>query len=208
MRKFSLKEDQFLKDNYHRIPAKRMAKMLGRSEGTARQRMKLLGIIVPPEIVEKFRLESRFKKGAAPVNKGKKQTDFMSKEAIERTKNTRFKKGQLPHNSKSDNAISIRADKSGAVYKYIRISKGKWALLHRYNWEKKHGKIPKGLNLVFRDRDTMNCDISNLEALTNAQLMKRNSVHNLPKPLAGIVQLRGVLNRQIRKHLKNISNEK
>ena len=36
----------------------------------------------------------QFPKGHVPRNKGKKQTDFMSAEAIERTKATRFQKGQ------------------------------------------------------------------------------------------------------------------
>ena len=40
------------------------------------------------------------KKGTIPANKGKKQVDFMSPEAIERTKKTRFKKGKTTWNVK------------------------------------------------------------------------------------------------------------
>ena len=36
-----------------------------------------------------------------------------------------------------------------------------------------------------------------LELVTRAELMARNTVQNLPKPLAQLVQLRGALKRQI-----------
>jgi hypothetical protein len=42
--------------------------------------------------------DARFKKGTSPPNKGRKQEDWMSPEAIERTKGTRFQKGQMPSN--------------------------------------------------------------------------------------------------------------
>ena len=39
MRKFTPAEDRFLLENYLTIPAKRMGKILGRTEGTARQEL-------------------------------------------------------------------------------------------------------------------------------------------------------------------------
>lgn len=200
---FTKKEDKFLKDNYLTIPAKTMSKMLGRTEATARQRMALLGIKVPVEVVERFRKESQFKKGSVPPNKGKK----MPPGVYEAVKRTMFKKGNLPQNTKNDLDISIRTDKRGINYKFIRISKAKWIPLHRFNYEKVNGKIPAKMKLIFIDRDTMNCNIENLKLVTPGELMKLNSYHNLPKPLAHIVQLRGALNRQINKH-KKLLNEK
>lgn len=208
MRKFTDVEDQFLKENYLTMPVKRMSKALGRADTVARQRLKLLGLVVPPDVIEKFTGLSRFKKGSVPASKGKKQTEYMSNEAIERTKATRFKKGQLPHNTKTDFEISVRLDNRGVKYKWIRIGFASWIPLHRYNWERVHGRIPYKLKLIFKDGDTMNCEINNLELLTSAQLMKRNSFHNYPKPIANTIQLRGALNRQINKHLKKLRNEK
>lgn len=182
--------------------------MLGRFEGTARQRMKLLGIIVPPEIIEKFKKESYFSKGDVPLNKGRKQIEYMSAAAIKKTKKTRFKKGQLPHNTKQDLQITIRPDKRGVKYQFIRVSLNNWVPLHRYNWEKDHGKIAPKMKLIFKDGDTMNCDIGNLELITNADLMKRNSYHNYGKEIASTIQLRGVITRQINKHIKILQNEK
>jgi hypothetical protein len=71
----------------------------------------------------------RFKKGQLPVNKGKKQIEFMSIEAIKKTVATRFKKGNKPHNTyEKDGIITSRIDNSGRPYLYIRTSVGKWEL--------------------------------------------------------------------------------
>ncbi len=40
-----------------------------------------------------------FQKGHTPMNKGLKQSEYMTPGAIERTKATRFKKGNVPHNA-------------------------------------------------------------------------------------------------------------
>lgn len=208
MRKFTAEEDQFLKDNYMQVPAASMSRMLGRSKSAAPQRMKVLGLIVPEGIIEQFKQDSRLKKGNCPFNKGKRQPEFMSSLAIERTKGTRFSKGQCPHNTKSDFDISVRTDKTGITYKYIRISLGKWVPFHRYTWQQVNGEIPKGRKLVFKDANSLNCELGNLELLTAGELMKRNSLHNYPKPIAQAIQLRGVVNRQIKKHIKRLKDEK
>lgn len=208
MKHFTKKEDAFLLNNYLKIPAKRMSKILGRSESSARQRMMLLGIVVPPEIIQKFKDESRFKPGCTPPNKGRKQSEYMSAKAINISKKTRFKKGRLPHNTKKDGAISIRTDKRGVQYKFIRVAISKWVPLQRWLWEKNNGPIPKGGKIIFIDGDTMNYELQNLQLITTAGLMVKNSYHNWPKPLADMVQLRGALNRQINKRSKLLTHEK
>lgn len=203
--RFTETEDDFIKVNYLTIPAKRIAKMLGRSEGTARQRMKLLGIIVPPEIVQKFREDSYIKKGAISFNKGKKQIEYMSKEAIEASKVTRFKKGSIPHNAKDKNGVvSIRPDKRSVNYKFIRVSLGKWEPLARVNWEKANGPIPKNMKIIHKDGDTLNCNLSNLELLTPGELMKRNSLHNLPEDISKTILLGAALTRKINRKTKKL----
>ncbi len=208
MRFFTPDEDQFLRDNYLTIPAKRMAKMLGRTEGTARQRMKLLGIVVPPEVVQRFKEESYIKKGNVSFNKGKKQTDYCSPEAIAKSAKTRFKKQGLPANTLYDGAIVSRRDKTGRNYKWIRISQAHWKMLHVYNWEQVHGPIPQDMIVVFKDKDCSNCEVSNLEMITRAQNMKRNTLHNYPKEIVTTIQLLGAMKRQINKQTKKIKNEK
>lgn len=205
MRKFTKKEDNFLRDNYKEIPAKQMSRMLNRSENSARQRMALLGLVVPKEITEKFKQQSQYKKGTTPKNKGKKWSDFMSKKGMANSKKTTFKKGNLPHTTLFDGCITVRTDQRGIKYKFIRVAKAKWVPLQRRVWEQKKGKIPKGCKIIFKDKNPMNCNIGNLKMVTCKELMLLNSVHNLPKPLALAVQLRGALNRQINKHKKRIT---
>lgn len=208
MRKFTPEEDQFLRENYLTIPASELSRLLGRAKSVAAQRMKRLGIAVPKEVTSRFSLASRIKPGNVSHNKGKRQVDYMTPEAIARTRATRFNKGHLPHNTLADLEITLRTDKRGVQYKHIRVALGKWEPLHRYNWMQAHGPIPPKMNLVFKDGNTMNCDLDNLELISNADLLRRNYVHNYPEDIARTIQLRGALNRQINKHLKKMKDEK
>lgn len=204
MRKFSPQEDAFLWNNYLTIPAKRMSKMMGRSESGARQRMKLIGIIVPPEVVEKFKQESYIKKGSTAYNKGKKQSEYMTAAAIKRTKKTRFKKGNLPHNTKpKDGIITIRKDaRTKRPYKHIRLSLGKWVMLHVVKWENKHGKVPKGKIIAFKDGNSMNCTLKNLQLITREENMQRNTIHRYPAELKQVIRLNHKLKRKTSEHKK------
>lgn len=200
-RNFTEDEDKFLKDNYLVIPTKRMSLMLGRNESSARQRMKRLGITVPADIIAKFRANSQIKKGATPPNKGKKQSEYMSKEAIEKCKPTQFKKGQKPHNTRAaDGEFSDRKDKTGKVYRHIRVSIGKWVLYHSYLWEKKYGKIPKGHCLWFKDGNSMNITLDNLELITRAENVRRNSVHRYTPEMKQAFRLIKKINKTIKSY--------
>lgn len=169
--KFKPEEDKYLRDNYLTIPAKTMSRILGRSESGARQRMKLLGLKIPPEVTLKFQANSRFKKGDTPPNKGRKISEWMSHEMIERIKKTQFCKGNQPHNTKYDGAERISKD----GYIEIRISKGKYVHKHRLEWEKVNGTIPEGLILVCKSHNKLNSHPDNWELITRVENMNRNS---------------------------------
>jgi hypothetical protein len=169
--KFTPQEDKYLCDNYLTIPAKRMSKILGRSESGARQRMKLLGLQVPQAIILKFKENSRFKKGDTPPNKGVKMIEWMKPEMIERIKITQFKKGNAPHNTKYDGAERICKD----GYIEIRIRKAKWVHKHRFEWEKVNGIISIGLILVCKTDNKLNSHPDNWELISREQNMNRNS---------------------------------
>ena len=112
--------------------------------------------------------QGRFLPGHTPWNKGIKGLDIGGKE-------TRFKKGNEPHNTKYDGCITVRHHKrTNEKYKYIRIAKGKWVLLHRYIWEQHKGKIPQGYVIRFKDGDTLNCAIDNLECISRKENLVRN----------------------------------
>lgn len=87
------KDDNYIRNNYLVLPAMAIAKNLGRPESTIRVRYKTLGLVVPDDIKKSFQSRGRFKKGHTPINKGLKQSEYMSPEGMERSKQTEFKKG-------------------------------------------------------------------------------------------------------------------
>lgn len=194
-RKFTKEEDDFLRANCLTIPAKRMATLLGRREGVARQRMKVLGIEVPDEIKEKFRRDSWIAKGTEPPNKGKNLEEYLSDEQIEKIKSTQFKQGLVPHNTKP--VGSERFDpKDGYVYIKADGKRG-YVLKHRLLWEQHHGPIPKGMNVQFINCNKSDIRIDNLELVSRAGNMKQNSIHNYGPEVAKAYQLIGAINRKI-----------
>lgn len=113
-----------------------------------------------------------FQKGQVPFNKGMKQTDFMSPEMIERTKATRFQKGQKPTNHRPVGSERITVD--GFVE--IKVKEPNvWRPKQRVLWEQEHGSIPKGHVVIFLDGNKQNMELSNLRLITqeeNAYLNK------------------------------------
>lgn len=97
--------------------------------------------------------------------------------------------------------IKVREAMPGETYGYGNTKA--WPLMQRHVWEQAHGPVPENHVVVFKDGNTRNCELSNLECLSRADLMKRNTVHNLPKPVAQAIQLLGALKRQIRKRTKD-----
>lgn len=115
----------------------------------------------------------RFSKGHEPFNKGKREHEFRSKEAIERCAATQFKKGHCPHNARPVGYECYRRmGKTG--YVYIKVSDDtKMVLKHRWVWEQANGPIPEGCNITFRDGDTRNCELSNLELVSRQDATRR-----------------------------------
>jgi len=71
-------------------------------------------------------------------------------------------------------------------------------MLHVVNWEAVHGLVPAGNIIVFKDRDTMNCDHTNLEMITLEENMRRNTIHNYPPEIKTTIRLLSKVNKKIR----------
>ena len=128
----------------------------------------------------------QFRKGQPAYNKGMKQTDFMSAEAIERTKATRFQKGQEPHNAKGFGIGRERVDKDGYIQVKVKLhsnTDGRWnnyRYKHVLIWEKEHGcHIPPKTAIIFADGNKRNFDSNNLVAVPRRILMIINR-HRIP----------------------------
>lgn len=162
-----------LRAEYREKGIRTMARELCIGRNVCSRMMRDLGLKRTPEETQKIREKYCFKKGEKAWFKGKKLKDHLSPEAYEKMKKNHFKKGHKPWNT-SESDITIRNDKRGVPYYMKRISYGNWAYLHVCIYESKHGKVPKGYNVVFKDGNTMNVEESNLEKISDAELMRRN----------------------------------
>jgi len=206
---FSAAEDKFIEDNYLSMPIKTIGTCLGRSGCGISGRMKNLKLVIPEEIIEQRKKDSHFDKGHVPENKGLKQIDYMSTEAIEKTKATRFQKGQIPKNALPDNTEVFRPDKrSGRVYVLIKVP-GIKKLKHKqiHVWETHHKKkLPPGHNIVFADGNTLNFEPENLECISDSELMSRNTIHQYPEELQQIIKLKNKLTKAINENRSRIES--
>lgn len=207
-------EDNLMYDKFADTQTRELCKILDRSYRSVASRANFLGL-KKSEAFLKSDLSGRltklselgkayrFPKGNIPANKGKK----MSKSQYEKCKKTMFKKGQQPKNTyKQDGVIVVRYDhkkrENSRPYKWIRISVNKWKPLHRYIWKQVHGKIPKGHIIIFKDGNTMNCVIENLECISKQENMLRNSKHDIPIEIIPTKLLINKINKKIQQHEK------
>jgi hypothetical protein len=206
-------EIDYLKANYSDTNTSVLAAHLGRSLSSVFGAVGLLGLTKS----EAFRNSplsgrlrpgakigggTRFKKGNVAFNKGKKQSEFMSPESIQKSVATRFKKGNVPGNVKEDGAISIRKSK-GRPYKWTRVAMGEWRELHRLVWEQHHGPVPEGFNVQFKDKNSLNCEPENLYLITREdQLKNENSIHRYPAEVKSAIHTLAKLKRKINHHEK------
>lgn len=140
----------------------------------------------------------RFPKGHVPMNKGLRRPGWFSG----RMRETQFKKGGFPDNRDPDFYVigALRVNTDGYIDIRVRFDQGAkgWSGLHRILWEDRHGPIPKGHIVAFKDGDKLNCWHDNLELRSRKEHMLRNSIHNLPQPLRLTINVLGQLKRRIR----------
>lgn len=151
---------------------------------------------------------TQFPKGHVPANKGLRRPGW----APGRMAETQFRKGER-RGVAAENYCplgTIRTDPEG--YQRIKVRDALageptgfgntkvWPLLQRHIWEQNHGPIPPGHTVVFRDGNRANCDIANLELISRAELMRRNTIHRYPETLRNTILLLGALKRKVREH--------
>jgi len=62
--------------------------------------------------------------------------------------------------------VSMRRIKDGVKFSHYN---GTWKLKHHLIWEKHYGRVPKGYNVIFLDRNKFNFDIDNLALATKLE---------------------------------------
>jgi hypothetical protein len=144
---------------------------------------------------------NRFKPGHAPVNKGLRRPGW----SAGRMRETQFKKGV-----RQGIAVKLyqpigteRLTKDG--YRQRKINddlplQKRWRGVHCIVWEEANGPIPKAHAVVFKDRNKLNCDLENLELVSRAELMRRNTLHNLPAPIKEAIHVLAGFRRKLNRY--------
>lgn len=199
-----------LRELYPHHPTAEVAARLGRRLTAVYERAARLGLRKTPEYLAspaahrtngRKGMGTRFQKGLVPWNKG---THYV---AGGRSAETRFRKGSLSGRAaqllQPVGAYRVNAD--GYLDRKVRSDgppQRRWQPVHRLVWIEAHGPVPADHAVCFRPGrcSTVLDDITldALELVHRRDLMARNTVHRLPKPLAQLVQLRGALNRKIK----------
>ena len=201
-------QKQFILINYAHHSSQRIADILRIKVSTVYNFAHNNGLLKTKEYKREMTLNTsfkaagertRFKTGHEPHNKGKK----LSQATKDKLKRTNFPKGHVPYNTQPVGTIVTRKDVAGRTYQFIKISNANWMLLQRAVWMNAHGPIPKGSKIRFKDGNTMNCELDNLEMITEGDLMKANSFIHFPKEVIEVIRLRARLNRKINKLSKN-----
>jgi hypothetical protein len=205
-------DDRALRTLYPHLRSDDVAPILGRTISAVYARARLLGLAksaaynASPLSGRNVKghaphgTRTRFRKGHVPWNTG---THF---HAGGRSVETQFKRGHRSARAaqlyQPIGALRINAD--GYVDLKVREAPGAkaWRGLHIELWEDARGPVPPGHCLAFRDRDKLNVCVENLELITRAENLRRNSFHRYPQPIPQLIQLRGALTRQINRRLK------
>ena len=216
-RPWSREDDALLRRIYPEMPTPQVARRLRRTLAAVYGRADKLGLNKSPAYLASpaaCRLRRgdnpgapfRFKKGHVPANKGLRRPGW----APGRMRETQFKKG-------------VRQGVAVRLYKPIgteRISKdgylerkvndglplqARWRAVHLVLWESLHGPVPASHAVSFKNGDRRDIRPENLELIHRRVLMARNTVHNLPQPLAQAVQLLGALRRKVNRRAKRES---
>lgn len=178
-----------------------IASMLGSTESAVAGMAFKLKLSKSAKFLFEHSSKGFFPKGHQPMNKGRKQTEYMSDAQIEKTKATRFRKGHIPKNHKPVGYERITRDG------YIEVKTAEPNVFepkHRLVWVEYNGEIPSGYNIQFKDGNRQNASIENLYMISRSeQLKNENSMYaRYPKDVQYLIKLKGALNRQINKATK------
>lgn len=207
-RLWSKADDRLMRTRYPHEPNNVLATALRRTVCAVYARAAVLGLhkseayLASPHACRLRRGDNvgaafRFKKGSVPANKGLRRPGY----GPGRMKETQFKPDVASWRTMPIGALRLVDD-----YVYRKVSATphvpwtrNWRQEHWLVWEQAHGPVPRRHAVAFKNGDRTDIRLDNLELISRRELMARNTVHNLPKPLAQTIQLLGALKRQIRK---------
>ena len=208
---FTPEQDTKIIELFPTVRAKDIAKKLGFPIGAIYRRAAKLGVEKDTEALKQYCRESimkedhpgrkhLIKKGNIPKNKGQKQVEYMTPEAIDRTKATRFQPGTVPPNYRTIG--SERIDKDGYILIKVRKGLRGWELKHRMIWLDANGAIPNGYNIQFKDGNRLNCKLDNLYMISKSEQMSQNTIQRYSPEVKTAIRRISKLTKIIKEHGK------
>ena len=214
-RLWSADDDALLRQRYPDEPTAVLAALLRRSPESTYHRAKVLGITTSAAYLASpaacrigtaatpAGIATRFKPGQVPPNKGMRRPGWHRG----RMRETQFQPGvrQGVAQRLYKPIGSERVSQDGYLERKVNDDlplQARWRAVHLIEWEAVHGRIPAGHALIFKNGDKRDIRLDNLELLTRADLMRRNTIHNLPQPLVETIQLLGRVTRTIRRRTR------
>lgn len=197
-------QDDELRRLYPHAPTTNVAVQIGRSLHATYGRAGKFGLRKTPEYLASpaaHRLDgvkgmgTRFAKGNVPLNKGLRRPGWFAG----RMQETQFKKGN--RSNRWDAGLygvgALRINGDGGLDIKVHEGSRAWVCMARWVWQSERGPIPKNGVIRAINGDAHDTRIDNLRLTSRVELMRENTVHNYPKEIAGLIQLRGALNRRI-----------
>lgn len=165
-------EDARLAELYGLHKLADISRIMGRGISSISNRRQKLGLKRTPE-QQALIGNGQFGPGKTPWNAGKKGW-----QAGGRSKDTQFKPGVKPSNTWRPVGAE-RMSKDGILYRKVAdtgIKRDDWKAVHVLAWEEHNGPLPDGHIVIFKDGNRANFEPDNLQAITRADNMRRNSI--------------------------------
>lgn len=189
-----------------------IAKIMGITQDRVESRATHLGLKKDIELLREIgrintqhpnAIAARIKPGNVPHNKGIKGW-----RAGGRSTETQFKPGQKPINTWKPIGHERIVDGGYLQRKMTDTgdTRRDYVCVHHLIWIAANGPIPRGHIVVFRNGDKTDIRLENLELITKQENMKRNSVHNWPKEILKVQQMKNGLMRRVNKLIKGDNN--
>jgi hypothetical protein len=185
-----------LRTLYPDTPTRSIAAAIGRSEHAVGMKALALGLRKSAAFMASD-FSGRLKPGNVPANKGKHY------QAGGRSKETQFKPGNKPHTTQPVGSYRINHD--GHLQRKVSEASGnnsqRWRSVAELVWCAAHGPLPAKHIVVFKPgMKTAVLDeitVDKVECISLAENARRNHPRNKHPELAKLVQLKGVITRQV-----------
>ena len=185
-------QEQYLIAHYAKTSNTDLAKKLGKNNADrVMAKAFRLGLKKSSEFLSEQRKtlgqNGQFKKGMTPQNKGKKLSDATKVKLAK----TMFKSGNRPHNTLQVGTET--QDKDG--YVMVKVAEPNvWQYKHHIAYSE---PVPTGHKVIFLDGNKYNFERDNLQLVSNAELMSKNTMYRYPPELVRLLKTLNKLKKRV-----------